>query len=105
MNEVLGFAAVIVSILAAQLFNNSRLNAVESRLEARLDRMQAEFDGRLEQLHAESNGRMNELNGRIDRLQTELIGRTDRIQADLAQFYRELGRHDAKIESIEKKAG
>jgi len=76
MNKVLGFAAVIFSVLAAQLFNNSRLNAVESRLESRIDRMQ-----------------------------TELTGRMDRMQADLAQFYRELGRQAAKIESIEKKAG
>jgi len=83
MNEVLGFAAVIFSVLVAQLFNNSRLSPVESRLEARMDRMQAE----------------------TTRMQSELTGRIDRIQADLAQFFRELGRHDAKIEAIEKKLG
>jgi hypothetical protein len=45
-----------------------------------------------------------ELNGRMDHMQTELNGRMDRVQGDLGQFFRELGRHDAKIESIEKKA-
>jgi hypothetical protein len=30
--------------------------------------------------------------------------RLDRMQADLSQFYRDLGRHDAKIETLEKKA-
>jgi len=98
MNEVLGFAAVIVSILAAQLFNNARLNAVESRLEARIDRLQTEFNGRMDRMQTE-------FNGRLDRMHAELSGRMDRIQADLAQFFRELGRQDARIESIEKKAG
>jgi hypothetical protein len=60
MNEIIGFAAVIVSIFAGMLFNNSRFSAIDARL--------------------------------------------DRMQADLSQFYRDLGRHDAKIESLEKKA-
>ena len=71
MNEVIGFAAVIVSIFAGTLFNNSRFNSVDARM---------------------------------DRMQVELNGRMDRMQADLAQFYRDLGRHDAKIETLEKKA-
>jgi archaellum component FlaC len=94
MNEIFGFAAVIVSILAAQLFNNSRLNAVEARLESRIDRLVTEI-----------NRVQTETNTRMDRMQSELTARIDRIQADLAQFYRDLGRHDEKIESIEKKIG
>jgi hypothetical protein len=89
MNEIIGFAVVIVTIFAGMLFNNSRFNTIDARfatMDARLDRMQAE------------------LNGRIDSLQTELNGRIDRVQGDLGQFFRELGRHDARIESIEKKA-
>jgi prefoldin subunit 5 len=71
MNEVIGFAAVIVSIFAGMLFNNSRFSAIDVRL---------------------------------DRMQAELNGRMDRMQADLSQFYRDIGRHDAKIETLEKKA-
>ena len=71
MNEIIGFAAVIVSIFAGMLFNNSRFGAIDTRL---------------------------------DRMQGELNGRMDRMQADLSQFYRDLGRHDAKIETLEKKA-
>ena len=71
MNEIIGFAAVIVSIFAGMLFNNSRFRAID---------------------------------GRLDRMQSELNGRMDRMQADLSQFYRDLGRHDAKIDSLEKKA-
>jgi hypothetical protein len=82
MNEFIGFAAVIVSIFAGILFNNSRFGAID----ARLDRLQSETDGKL------------------DRMQTNLNGRMDRMQADLSQFYRDLGRHDAKIETLEKKA-
>ncbi len=93
MNEIIGFAAVIVSIFAGMLFNNSRFGAID----ARLDTLQSELNGRINTLQSE-------LNGRINTLQSELNGRMDRMQADLSQFYRDLGRHDAKIEAIEKKA-
>ena len=89
MNEMIGFAVVIVTIFAGILFNNSRFNAIDARFnstDARLDHMQTER------------------NGRIDHLQAELNGRIDRVQGDLGRFFRELGRHDARIESIEKKA-
>jgi acyl carrier protein phosphodiesterase len=66
MNEIIGFAAVIVSIFAGMLFNSSRFNAIDAHFSA--------IDARL-----------------------------DRMQADLSQFYRDLGRHDAKIETLEKK--
>jgi hypothetical protein len=33
-----------------------------------------------------------------------LDARLDRMQADLSQFYQTLGRHEAKIENLEKKA-
>jgi hypothetical protein len=37
-------------------------------------------------------------------MQAEVNGRIDRVQGDLGQFFRALGRHDARIESTEKKA-
>ena len=61
MTEIVGFAAVIASIFAGMLFNNSRFSAIEQRL--------------------------------------------DRMQAGLSQFYRDLGRHDVKIENLEKRPG
>ena len=100
MNEIIGFAAVVVTIFAGILFNNSRFNLIDARftsIDARLDHMQTELNGRIDRLH-------NELNGRMDRMQAELNGRIDRVQGDLGQFFRELGRHDARIDSIEKKA-
>jgi hypothetical protein len=100
MNEIIGFAVVIVTIFAGMLFNNSHFNTIDARfasIDSRLDRMQAELNGRLDSLQTE-------LNGRMDSMQTELNGRIDRVQGDLGQFFRELGRHDARIESIEKKA-
>jgi len=93
MNEAIGFAALIVSIFAGILFQNARLDRIESRLTDRIERMQSDLTGRMDRMDA-----------KIDRMQSELSGRIDRIQGDLAQFFRELGRHDAKIESIEKKA-
>jgi hypothetical protein len=100
MNEVIGFGAVIVSIFAGILFQNGRLDRVESRLTERMDKNQAEMSGRMDQL----NGRIDQLSARMDRMQLELNIRIDRIQADLIVFFRDLGRHDAKIEAMEKKA-
>lgn len=100
MNEVIGFGAVIVSIFAGILFQNGRLDRVESRLTERMDKNQAEMSGRMDQL----NGRIDQLSARMDRMQSELNVRIDRIQADLIVFFRDLGRHDAKIEAMEKKS-
>jgi len=66
MNEIIGFAVVIVTIFAGILFNNSRFNIIDARF-------------------------------------TSIDTRLDRMQADLSQFYRDLGRHDAKLEALEKK--
>jgi uncharacterized protein (DUF885 family) len=104
MNEVIGFAAVIVSIFAGILFQNGRLDRVESRLTERMDKNQAEMSGRIDQLSARMDRMQSELNGRMDRMQSELNIRIDRIQADLIVFFRDLGRHDARIEAMEKKA-
>jgi hypothetical protein len=46
MNEIVGFAVVIVTIFAGILFNNSRFNLIDARfttIDARLDRMQADL--------------------------------------------------------------
>jgi len=51
-----------------------------------------------------NNSRFSAIDSRMERMQTELNGRIDRVQGDLGQFFREFGRHDAKIESIKKKA-
>jgi uncharacterized membrane-anchored protein YhcB (DUF1043 family) len=94
MNEIVGFAAVIVSIFAGILLNNARLNKLEEKVDARFN----EVDRRFERMQAE-------INSRFERMQAEINGRFDRIQQDLIVFYRDLGRHDAKIEGLEKKAG
>jgi hypothetical protein len=52
---------------------------------------------------------LERLDLRIDKLETKIEsrfvhmeGRIDRIQADMAQFYRILGEHGAKIENMQK---
>lgn len=40
-------------------------------------------------------------NARFNSIETRLTT----LEGDLRQFYRDLGRHDAKIENLEKKAG
>jgi hypothetical protein len=46
----------------------------------------------------------NSNSARIEARIDNLAARIDRIQSDLAQFYMILGKHDAKIEALEKKA-
>ena len=53
---------------------------------------------------------LEKLDSRIDKLETKvetrlthMEGRIDRIQSDLAQFFRILGEHGAKIENMEKR--
>jgi uncharacterized protein YktB (UPF0637 family) len=82
MSEVYGFAAVIVTVFVGMLFNNNRFSSLESRM----DKMNSD------------------LTGRMDRMGSDLNARLDRQQSDLSQFYQTLGRHDAKIEMLEKKA-
>lgn len=115
MNEVIGFGAVIVSIFAGMLFNNGRFGLIDARLDQmerdltkRIDEVRGELSGRIDRVQSDLRGRIDQVQadliGRIDRVQTELGGRIDRVQADLSQFYMDLGRHDAKIEGLEKKA-
>ena len=43
-----------------------------------------------------------QLSGRLDRMQSEMNARIDRIGDDMKQFYRTLGQHDARLDSMEK---
>lgn len=48
----------------------------------------------------------NDMTGLRNEIITRFAGtdaRLDRVQADLAQFYRTLGQHDAKLDALEKK--
>jgi len=108
MNEIIGFAAVIVSIFAGILFQNGRLDRVESRLAERIDKNHSELGGRIDRVESGLMERIDrvesDLTERMDKNHFALGARLDRLQADLIVFYRDLGRHDAKIEILEKKA-
>ncbi len=45
------------------------------------------------------------LNGRLESRMDHFESRLDRMAADLSQFYLMLGKHDGKIESLEKRLG
>ena len=47
---------------------------------------------------------IHQLSGRIDRLQSEMNARIDRISDDMKQFYRTLGHHDGRLDSLEKRS-
>ena len=122
MNEVYGFAAVIVTIFVGMLFNNHQFGSIETRLngiDSRIDKMNSDLTGRINYMGETLNARMNQmnsdltgrmdhmgetLNARMNHMDSNLNMRLDRQQADLSQFYKTLGHHDAKIEMLEKKA-
>jgi hypothetical protein len=77
-------AMVLIAVLAGILFNNSKLDKLESRLDARINSLEGRLDARITSLE----GRMN--------------AGFDRMQADMAQFYRILGQHDSRLDNLEK---
>ena len=65
MTEVYGFAAVIVTIFVGMLFNNSKFDALEKRMDkmgteltARMDSMRSELTARIDKVNVELTARM-----------------------------------------------
>jgi hypothetical protein len=122
MTEIYGFAAVIVTIFVGMLFNNHQFGSIETRLngiDSRVDKMNSDLSGRINYMGETLNARIDQmkteltaridhmgetLNVRMNHMDSNLNMRLDRQQSDLSQFYENLGRHDAKIEMLEKKA-
>jgi hypothetical protein len=108
MNEIYGFAAIMVSIFAAQLFSNRQLNERLGRVEKELKGTRLELISRVDRVQIDLVSRMDrvqdDLSSRIDRVQSDLSSRIDRVQGDLSQFAHELGGHDARLDLLEQKA-
>jgi hypothetical protein len=85
-------AMVLIVVLAGILFNNSKLDKLESRLDARISSSESKLDARITSLEGRLDARITSLEGRLDARITSLEGRMnagfDRMQADMAQFYR-----------------
>lgn len=78
MHDLIVVGVPLLAILAGILFNNSTSNSNTVKIEARIDKVETRIDN--------------------------LAARIDRMQADLSQFYMILGKHEGKIEALEKKA-
>jgi len=78
-------AMVLIAVLAGILFNNSKLDKLESRLDTRINSLEGRLDARITSLEGPMNAGF------------------DRMQADMAQFYRILGQHDSRLDNLEKK--
>ncbi len=85
-------AMVLIAVLAGILFNNSKLDKLESRLDARINSLEGRLDARI-----------TSLDTRINSLESRVNAGFDRMQADMAQFYRILGQHDSRLDNLEKK--
>jgi hypothetical protein len=78
---VVGLLATIATSLWGIHINNSRS-----------DKLEAKMDGRFAQMDA-----------KIDTLRTEVNYRFDGLQRDFNQFYLITGRHEGRLDSIEKR--
>jgi hypothetical protein len=76
MHDIVTVGVPVLAILLGILLNQRGLE----RLDLRIDKLETKMESRF--VHME--------------------GRIDRIQADMAQFYRILGEHGAKIENMQK---
>jgi len=74
-------AMVLIVVLAGILFNNSKLDKLESRLDARITSLEGRLDARITSLEGRLDARITSLEGRMN-------AGFDRMQADMAQFYR-----------------
>jgi hypothetical protein len=76
MHDTITVGVPVLAILLGILLNQRGLE----RLDLRIDKLETKIESRF--VHMES--------------------RIDRVQADMAQFYRILGEHGAKIENMQK---
>ncbi len=77
MHDAYTIGIPLLAIFAGIFLNNKQLDKLETRLDSRFDRIDRRFD--------------------------LLEGRMDKMQSDLSQFYMILGKHDARLDSLERK--
>jgi hypothetical protein len=83
MHDTITVGVPVLVILLGILLTQRGLE----RLDLRIDKLEANIDSSF--AHVESRF-------------VHMEGRIDRVQADMAQFYRILGEHGAKIENMQK---
>lgn len=110
IHDALTIGVPTMAIVIGVLFNNSRFNRLEDKIErvqgelsARIDRVQGDLVRVQSELTAKIDRVQGELTAKIDRVQSELTARIDRMQADLIKFYQILGYHEGKIDFLGKK--
>ena len=83
MHEYIPFAITIAVIITGILFNKQDLSSLRAEMLSRFD---------------QSDKRMDRIEDRIDRIETRITV----IESDLRNFYSITGKHDARIEILER---
>ena len=60
------------------------------------------MESRMDKLESSLNRVEAALSTRIDRVEAALSTRIERMQADLIVFYRDLGKHDGRLDALER---
>ncbi len=94
MHDVYTRGAPLLVILVGLIYNGQQVR--ELRLEMR---------GMRDELRGEMQGMREELRGDIQRLTMRMDVRLDGLHHDLTEFSREQGKHDARLDALEKQRG
>ena len=86
MHDAITVGIPVLAILFGILWNNQGLRDLKADLKADIQGIKGDFQG---------------LKGDFNRLETN----QDRMQADLSQFYKIMGEHGARLDSLEKRQG
>ncbi len=94
MHDVYTLGAPLLVVLVGLVFNGQQVRELRSETRSMRD-----------ELRSETRVTRDELRGDIQRLTTRMDTRLDILHHDLTEFSREQGRHDARLDAVEKQRG
>jgi len=88
--QSISLTIMMVTILAGIFMNNKAAQELKADVRRDIDRLDRKID---------------RLDAKVDAVATALNGRLDVIEADLRQFYHLSGKHEGRLDAIEKRLG
>jgi Tfp pilus assembly protein FimV len=91
MYDIYALGATLAVILGGLLYNGKQIGDLRN-----------EMRGETGSLRTEMRANRDELKADIRDMRAELVARFDTLQRDLTQFAREQGKHDARLDALER---
>ena len=102
MHDVYTLGAPLLVILVGLIYNGQQVRDLRLEMRGMRDELRGEMVGMRDELRGEMHGMRDELRGDIQRLTTRMDVRLDGLHHDLTEFSREQGKHDARLDALEK---